>query len=212
MARNTGASCRLCRREGTKLFLKGSRCETGKCGFVRRPNPPGYTRQRQRRRRARQSDYGVRLREKQKVKRFYGVLERQFRRYFREAGRQSGNTGDNLLVLLERRLDNVLYRSGLAQSRAQGRVIIAHGHICLNGRRAHAPSQLVSPGDRITLAPRERSQSLVAANRAATQDRQPPSWLALSAEPLEARMLTMPTRDEVELPVQVELIVEFLAR
>ncbi|MCK4298008.1 MAG: 30S ribosomal protein S4 [Planctomycetes bacterium] len=210
MARNTGASCRLCRREGMKLFLKGSRCETGKCAFVRRPNPPGYTRQR--RRRARQSDYGVRLREKQKVKRFYGVLERQFRRYFREAGRQSGNTGDNLLVLLERRLDNVLYRSGLAQSRAQGRVIIAHGHICLNGRRAHAPSQLVSPGDQITLAPRERSQSLVAANRAATQDRQSPSWLALSAEPLEARMLTMPTRDEVELPVQVELIVEFLAR
>ena len=210
MARNTGASCRLCRREGTKLFLKGSRCETGKCGFVRRPSVPGHTRQR--RRRARQSDYGVRLREKQKVKRFYGVLERQFRRHFREAERQPGNTGDNLLVVLERRLDNVLYRSGLAQSRAQGRVMVTHGHIYLNGRRAHAPSQLVSPGDQITLAPRERSQSLVAANRAATQDRQPPSWLALSAEPLEARMLTMPTRDEVEVPVQVELIVEFLAR
>ena len=210
MARNAGASCRLCRREGTKLFLKGSRCETGKCGFVRRPNPPGAGGRR--RRRQRQSDYGVRLREKQKVKRFYGVLERQFRGYFREAVRQDGNTGDNLFILLERRLDNVLYRSGLAQSRAQARVMVAHGHLNLNGRRAHAPSQLLSPGDQITPAPRERSQKLVEANRSATQSRRLPSWLALSSEPLEVRMLTMPSRDEVELPVQVEFIVELLAR
>jgi len=208
MARQTGASCRLCRREGMKLFLKGSRCETGKCGFVRRPTPPGHRRWR----RARPSDYGVRLRAKQKVKRFYGVMERQFRRHFREAERRSGNTGDNLLVLLERRLDNVLYRSGLAQSRAQARVMVAHGHIYLNGRRTHAPSQLVSPGDQITPAPRERSQKLVAVNRAATQSRHLPSWLALSPEPLEVRLLTLPTREEVEIPVQAELIVELLGR
>lgn len=208
MARYTGAVCRLCRREGMKLYLKGARCETGKCGFVRRATAPGERRWR----RPRPSDYGLRLREKQKVKRFYGVLERQFRLYYREAERMSGRTGDNLLVLLERRLDNVLYRSGLAQSRAQARVMTTHGHIYLNGRRAHAPSQLISPGDRITPAPRERSQTLLAVNRSATQSRQPPSWLALSAEPLEVRMLTLPSRDEVEIPVQTERIVEFLGR
>ena len=208
MARSTGAACRLCRREGTKLFLKGTRCETGKCGFVRRPNVPGE----QRRRRPRPSDYGLRLREKQKVKRFYGVLERQFRRYYHEAERMPGKSGDNLLLLLERRLDNVLYRSGLAQSRAQARVMITHGHICLNGRRAHAPSQPVSPGDQITPASRERSQTLLVANRSVTQSRQLPSWLALTAEPLEVRMLTLPSRDEVEIAVQTERIVEFLAR
>lgn len=191
-----------------KLFLKGARCLTSKCAFVRRPTPPGDRRYR----RARPSDYGVRLREKQKVKRFYGVLERQFRRYFREAARQPGNTGDNLLILLERRLDNVLYRSGLAQSRAQARLMVTHGHIYLNGRRAHAPGQLLRPGDQITPAPRERSRLLIEANRSVTRDRQRPSWLALTEEPLEVRMLTMPTRDEVEIPVQAELIVELLSR
>ncbi len=208
MARHTGAVCRLCRREGTKLYLKGPRCETGKCGFVRRPNPPGD----QRWRRPRPSDYGLRLREKQKVKRFYGVLERQFRRYYQRAERMSGNTGYNLLSLLERRLDNVVYRAGLAQSRAQARVMIVQGHVYLNGRRAHAPGQLVSPADQITPASGERSQKLLEANQSVTQSRRPPSWLALSPEPLEVRMLTLPSRDEVEIPVQVERIVELLAR
>jgi len=209
MARYTGPKCRQCRREGMKLFLKGARCETGKCGFVRRPQPPGDQR---RFRRGRQSDYGVRLREKQKVKRFYGVLEAQFRRYYHMASRQAGNTGDNLLALLEQRLDNVLYRAGLAESRSQAREMIAHGHVYLNGRRAHAPSQLVSPGDQITPAPKERSQKLVAANRSMTQGRRTPSWLAVSPEPVEVRLLTPPTRDEVEIPVKAELIVELLAR
>jgi small subunit ribosomal protein S4 len=191
-----------------KLFLKGTRCETAKCGFVHRPNPPGDRHFR----RGRVSDYGIRLKEKQKVKRFYGVMERQFRLYYAEAARLPGNTGDNLFVLLERRLDNVLYRSGLAQSRAQARVLSVHGHIYMNGRRAHAPSQLVSPGDQITPAPRERSKQLLEVDRTAVQKRDLPSWLAISGEPLEVRMLTLPTRDEVELPVQVELIVELLAR
>jgi len=208
MARYTGATCRLCRREGLKLFLKGTRCETGKCGFVRRATSPGERRYR----RTRPSDYGLRLREKQKVKRFYGVMEQQFRGYFREASRRGGNTGDNLLILLERRLDNVLCRVGLAQSRAQSRTMVVQGHIYLNGRRAHAPSQLISPGDQITPAPRERSQKLVAVNRTATQSRRLPSWLAVSPEPLEVRMLTLPSRDEVEIPVETELIVELLAR
>lgn len=208
MARHTAASCKLCRREGIKLLLKGPRCETGKCGFVRRPAPPGQRRYR----RARPSDYGIRLREKQKVKRFYGVLERQFRRYFQLAVRQSGNTGDNLLLFLERRLDNVLYRAGLAQSRAQARIMVSHGHLCLNGRRAHAPGQLLRPGDQLTPAPRDRSHRLIEANRSVTRDRQRPSWLAVSEEPLEVRMLTMPARDEVEIPVQAQLIVELLSR
>jgi len=208
MGRYTGAVCRRCRRAGMKLFLKGTRCETAKCGFVRRPNPPGDRHFR----RGRLSDYGVRLKEKQKVKRFYSVMESQFRLFYAEAARLPGNTGDNLLVLLERRLDNVLYRSGLAQSRAQARVLAVQGHIHLNGRRAHAPSQLVSPGDQITPAPRERSKQLLEVNRAATEHRQLPSWLAISGEPLEVRMLTLPTRDEVEVPVQAELIVELLAR
>ena len=208
MGRYTGAVCRRCRRAGLKLFSKGTRCETAKCGFVRRPNPPCDRHFR----RGRLSDYGLRLREKQKVKRFYGVMESQFRGYYTEAARLPGNTSDNLLILLERRLDNVLYRSGLAQSRAQGREIAVQGHIYLNGRRAHAPSQLVSPGDQITPAPRDRSAQVLEVNRAATQSRQLPSWLAISGQPLEVRMLTLPTRDEVELPVQVDLIVELLAR
>ena len=210
MARNTGASCRLCRREGTKLFLKGSRCETGKCGFVRRPNPPGSSGGR--RRRQRQSDYAVRLREKQKVKRFYGVFERQFMRYFRRAERQKANTGAALLGLLERRLDNVVYKLGMAASRASARLTIGHGHIYVNGRRVTRPGRLVKPADQVTVKASDRSQKLIRARLEELGEPAMQNWLSLDATSLAGSVLAMPTRDDVMIPVEENLIVELCSR
>lgn len=208
MGRITGPKCRLCRREGAKLFLKGPRCDSPKCALGRRDYPPGV----QSSFRRKISDYGLQLREKQKLKRFYGVRERQFRRYFQQAERGKGNTGITLLLLLERRLDNVMCRLGLADSHAQARQLITHGHIQVNGSTVSTPSVLVKPGD--VIAPRQRpsSSKLVAKIREGLQSRPVPSWLEVTPEPLQGRVLNLPNREEVPVPVREDLIVEFCSR
>ncbi|MGB5933870.1 MAG: 30S ribosomal protein S4 [Anaerolineae bacterium] len=211
MARYRGPVCKLCRREGQKLFLKGERCFTPKCAMERRPYPAGmHGRRRQFRRRV--SEYGTQLREKQKAKRIYGVLERQFRRYFEEADRRPGLTGLNLLMMLETRLDNVVYRLGLASSRAQARQLVRHGHFSVNGRKTNIPSYLVRPSSEIAV--RERSKEM-AYFRDVTQrlgERPLPEWLSLDEETLSARVLAFPSRDDVEIPLSEQLIVEYYSR
>ena len=208
MARYTGPKCKLCRREGVKLFLKGTRCETKKCGIEKRAYPPG---QRSWKRRRKFSEYGLQLREKQKAKRYYGILERQFKRMFSEADRQKGNTGENLLVLLERRLDNVVVLLGWALSRAQARQVIAHGHITVNGRRMDVPSYLVEKGDVIAPKDRETSKRLVSDHReeVGTSQKTPP-WFEVGD--LAARVLQFPSREDVTLDVQEQLIVELCSK
>ncbi|OPX22046.1 MAG: 30S ribosomal protein S4 [Planctomycetales bacterium 4484_123] len=210
MGRYTGPSCRLCRRQGVKLMLKGARCESAKCPLERqwRNNPPGMHSWR----RGRPSEYGIRLREKQKVKRFYGVYERQFMRYFRQAERQKANTGAALLSLLERRLDNVVYKLGFAPSRAAARLTITHGHIYVNGRRMGIPSYLVKPGDKISVKPSEKSVKLVRARLEELGEPQLQNWLSLDMAKLEGTVLAMPTRDDVMIPVEENLIVELCSR
>ena len=210
MGRYTGPSCRLCRRQGVKLMLKGARCESAKCPMERqwRNNPPGMHSWR----RGRPSEYGIRLREKQKVKRFYGVFERQFMRYFRQAERQKANTGAALLSLLERRLDNVVYKLGFAPSRAAARLTITHGHIYVNGRRMNIPSYLVKPGDKITVKPSEKSERLIRSRLEELGEPQLQNWLSLDMVKLEGTVLAMPTRDDVTIPVEENLIVELCSR
>jgi len=208
MGRYTGPVCRLCRREGTKLFLKGTRCDTPKCAVDRREGVPGMHQFR----RGKASEYAIRLREKQKVKRFYGIFERQFRKYFEEANRRAGNTGDALMSLLERRLDNVVTRLGFAVSRPQARQLIRHGHILVNGRKLDIPSYLVRPGDQIKVKDREHSRRLVTTIMAeGTQ--QVPDWLERTGtEPPEGRVNRLPTMQDIGLPVSPQLIVELLSR
>ncbi len=207
MGRHTGPKCRLCRREGVKLFLKGSRCDQPQCSFERRDTPPGVHNWR----RGRLSDYGVRLREKQKCKRYYGVFERQFRRLFTEARRGRGNTGEQLLALLERRMDNVVARLGLATSRNQARQMITHGHITVNGRKVDIPSSLVKPGDVLGVGKREKTAKLVKANLETTKGRGRPSWLEFDESGPGGKMLSEPTRDEVSIPIQEQLIIELMS-
>lgn len=191
-----------------KLFLKGTRCDTPKCAFERRGNPPGQ----QSTRRAKLTDYGVHLREKQKVKHYYGVLERQFRNLFARAQRSKGNTGDTLLSLLERRLDNVVHRLGFGQSRAQARQLVAHGHITINGRLVDIPSYLVRPGDVVRVKNRKSSLELVQGNLA-DNPRSVPDFLALSEGQLpEGRVTRLPESEDVSIPVQPQLIVELCSR
>ena len=209
MGRHTGPVCRLCRRENLKLFLKGSRCETPKCAVERREGVPGMHQFR----RGKASEYAIRLREKQKVKRYYGIFERQFRKYFAMASRRSGNTGDALMSLIERRLDNVVTRLGFALSRAAGRQIIAHGHITVNGRKVDIPSYLVRPGDVVAVKDREGSKRLAAATL--SQEHMPPvpDWLdRTSTDPAEGRVNRLPAAQDVSLPVNPQLIVELLSR
>ena len=209
MGRHIGPVCRLCRREGIKLFLKGTRCDSPKCAVERRDGPPGI----QQRRRGKPSEYSIRLREKQKVKRYYGVFERQFRRYYEMASHRPGNTGDLLMALLERRLDNVVTHLGFAVSRPSARVLIAHGHVLVNGRKTDIPSYLVKPGDVIKIKDREASRKL--AGEALNMEGQPPvpDWLdRASTDPPEARVSRMPTIQDVSLPVTPQLIVELLSR
>ncbi|QEH32187.1 30S ribosomal protein S4 [Aquisphaera giovannonii] len=208
MGRHTGPVCRLCRREGTKLFLKGTRCDTPKCAVDRREGMPGMHQFR----RGKSSEYAIRLREKQKVKRFYGIFERQFRKYFYEANRKAGNTGDALMSLLERRLDNVVTRLGFAVSRPQARQTIRHGHILVNGRKLDIPSYLVKPGDQIAIKDREHSRKLIATNVA--EGAPPvPEWLdRISSDPPEGRVSRLPSTQDVGLPVTPQLIVELLSR
>jgi len=209
MGRYLGPVCRLCRREGVKLMLKSSRCETAKCAMERqwRNRPPGMHAWRRRK----PTDYGIRLREKQKVKRYYGVLEGQFMIYFHAAERMKGNTGEALLSLLERRLDNVVWKLGFAPSHRAARVAIAHGHIHVNGRRVNRPSFRVQKGDRITVKQAERSQKLI---REALGDGGPSvqPWLKLDAQRLEGFVEALPTREDVQIPVEEQLIIEMCSR
>ena len=206
MARDTGSQCKQCRREGTKLFLKGERCLTDKCGIERRNYPPGD----HGRGRPRQSEYRVQLREKQKARRYYGVLEKQFRGYYDRASRQEGVTGENLLRILECRLDNVLVRLGFAASRRQARQFVRHGHWLVNGRRVDIPSYQVRPDDVITLAPGfEGDQTIRDATELVSVV---PAWLQADHDGLMAKVLRRPERDEIAVPVQEQLIVELYSK
>ncbi len=209
MARYVGAVCRLCRREGMKLFLKGERCYTEKCAIEKRNFPPG---QHGKTRKAKLAGYGVQLREKQKVKRIYGVLEDQFRRYFEAAERQRGITGETLLQLLERRLDNVAYRMGLATSRPQARQLVRHGHVQVNGRKVDIPSYSIRVGDVISV--RATSQKDVAVQHALEEvkGRGVPEWLSFDVEKMSGRIVSLPTREQINLPVQEQLIVELYSK
>jgi small subunit ribosomal protein S4 len=208
MARYTGPVCRLCRRDGLKLFLKGTRCDTPKCAIERRDNPPGQQQQR----RGKLTDYGQHLREKQKVKHYYGVLERQFRRYFTQAVKHSGNTGDALMALLERRLDNVVHRLGFGQSRKQARQMINHGHITVNGRRVDIPSYEVRVGDVIRVKNQARSLDLIR-GALAESGRDTPDFLSRSdAQIPEGIIGRLPAAEDVSIPVQTQLIVELCSR
>ena len=209
MARYRGPVCKLCRREGMRLGLKGSRCDTGKCAMERRTGPPGGGPQRARRR---VSDYGVQLREKQKVRRTYGVLERQFRRYFQEAERRPGITGETLLQLLERRLDNVVYRLSYAASRAQARLLIGQGHFAVNGRRVSIPSYLVQVGEVVSVREPSRSVAPIAEAVGKAGVRRLPAWLQVEADAMSARVTALPTRADIDTPVQEQLVVEFYSR
>ncbi len=208
MARTTGPVCRLCRRDGMKLFLKGTRCDTQKCAFERRETPPGQ----QQFRRGKQTDYAIHLREKQKVKHYYGVLERQFRRYYTMAERSRGNTGDMLMGLLERRLDNVVHRLGFGLSRSQARQVVCHGHITVNGRRLDVPSYLVRPGDVIRVKNRAGSLDMVRASLAESR-RDVPDFLSVSETEIpEGHVGRLPATEDVSIPVRTQLIVELCSR
>ena len=208
MGRITGPVCRLCRRDGLKLFLKGSRCDTPKCAFERRPTPPGVIQKR----RPKPTDYGLRLREKQKVKHYYGVLERQFRTYFARAVRGKGNTGESLMALLERRLDNIIHRLGFAASRAAARQMVMHGHITINGRRLDIPSYLVKPGDLVRVKNRVKSLQLVHAAIAENRREVPDFLSRIEGAIPEARIDRLPGADDVSLPVQTNLIIELCSK
>ena len=208
MARYTGSVCRLCRREGTKLFLKGDRCYGPKCALANRQTIPGEHGQARQRK---PSEYGLQLREKQKAKRAYGVLENQFHRYFETAERTKGITGENLLILLERRLDNVVYRMGFGDSRAQARQIVRHGHILVNGKKVNIPSYLVEANDVITVREKSAEQNHFKALREGS-NRVIPKWLSVDFENLKATVTAMPAREDVDLSVQEHLIVELYSR
>lgn len=214
MARHIGPVCKLCRREGEKLFLKGARCMSPKCAVERRSYPPGQHGKEGQFRRGRASDYLTQLREKQKARRIYGVFERQFSTYFDKAERTSGLTGTNLLVFLESRLDNVVYRLGLAESRAQARQIVSHGHIMLNGRKTDVPSALVRPGDKISIRPESMKRSFFKALRQELEDRRVhiPRWLSLDTRQISATVLNLPARDDIDVSLNEQLIVEYYSR
>lgn len=212
MARHTGPVCKLCRREGEKLFLKGARCMTPKCSFERRSYPPGEHGRDTQFRRGRASDYLLQLREKQKARRIYGVLERQFSQYFKRAEKRVGLTGENLLVLLESRLDNVVYRLGLASSRAHARQIVQHGHVMLNGRKTSSPSALVTAGDAVSIRPESMRRTYFKDLRQDIDDRQVPRWLGLSTSNLTANVMSLPTREDIDVSLNEQLIVEYYSR
>jgi len=208
LARYTGSVCRLCRREGIKLFLKGSRCETAKCAIERRAYLPGQHGQG----RKKFSEYGVQLREKQKVKRFYGILEKQFRITFAAADRKKGITGENLLQSLELRLDNVVYRMGLGESRNSARQLIRHNHFMVNGKRVNIPSYAVKKGDTIAPDPRKVAKAPVKNALERLKSKTLPHWLAFDLESKQGLVQALPTREDVAIPVQEQLIVELYSR
>ncbi len=208
MARQTEPVCKLCRREGLKLFLKGDRCFTLKCAIEKRNYPPGEHGQR----RSKPSDYGLQLREKQKMKRIYGVQETQFRTYFELAERQKGVTGENLVRLLEQRLDNVVHRLGFGASRAQARMLIGHGHVRVNGRRVTIPSFLVRAGDAVEVSPPSRDLDIIKTALEAAKKRRVPSWLELDAANLKGVVRSLPSKDEMAIPVQEQLVVALYSK
>ena len=209
MARYTGPVCRLCRRERMKLFLKGERCFKEKCAIERRGYPPGQHGQRRGRR---SLNYGPQLREKQKVKRIYGILEQQFRKYFQEAERKKGITGENLLILLERRLDNVVYSLGFASSRAQARQLVRHGHFSVDGRKITIPSFQVREGQAIVVKENSKKNDFIRAAVESARGRGIPDWLELNAESYTGKVLALPKREDIKLPIQEQLIVELYSR
>lgn len=208
MARYTGPACRLCRREGEKLFLKGDRCYSNKCAIERREGAPGV----HGKGKGRFSEYKIQLREKQKVKRIYGLLEKQFRAVFAEAERRKGVTGETLLSLLESRLDNMVYRAGFASSRREGRHFVRYGHFLVNGRRVNIPSYQVTPGDVIAVAPKSQKSVRINESLAAVQSRRVPEWLELDREQFRATVRALPTREQLTQPMNEQLIVELYSK
>ncbi len=208
MARYTDSVCRQCRREGVKLFLKGDRCSGAKCALTKRHTPPGQHGQSRRK----PSEYGIQLREKQKCRRAYGVLESQFRKYYDMASNMRGVTGDNMLRLLECRLDNVVYRLGFGESRPMARQMVNHGHIQVNGKKVDIPSYLVKAGDVITIKERSRDMENLKVLREQGASRLVPKWLELDAENLTGKVVTLPERDQIDLSIEEHLIVEFYSR
>jgi small subunit ribosomal protein S4 len=208
VARYTGPVCRLCRREDMKLFLKGDRCFTDKCAFERRAYPPGQHGQGRKKR----SDYGEQLREKQKVRRMYGILEKQFRGYYERANSMKGVTGENLLKLLERRLDNVVFRLGFASTRSEARQLVRHRHFTVNGHKANIPSMLLRPGDVVQVKEKSRTVGKVVEAVGAVDRRGVPSWLELDKEQFKGVFKEMPVREELTMPIREQLIVELYSK
>ncbi len=208
MARYTGAVCRLCRREGMKLYLKGDRCYSDKCSITQRQYAPGQHGQG----RKKLSEYGLQLREKQKAKRYYGVLEKQFRHYFELAEKKQGITGENLLGILETGLDNVAYRLGFGTSRAEARQIVRHGHVTVNGRRVNIPSYLVSVGDVIAVAEKSKGAESMKAILESTSGKATPKWLDLNKDTAEAKVIAAPARDDIDIEIAEHLIVELYSK
>lgn len=208
MGRYAGSVCRLCRREGMKLYLKGEKCYTEKCPVHKRPQPPGMHGVSRRK----LSEFGVRLREKQKLRRIYGVHETQFKTYFLHAAKSRGVTGTRLLQLLETRLDNVVYRLGLAASRKEARQLVAHGHVAVDGRRVDIPSYQVRPGQRVSASEPQRPHPRMKELAEQAAGRRAPSWVEFDPARIEARVLALPAREEIDVPVQEQLVVEYYSR
>ncbi len=208
MARYTGPSCKLCRREKTKLFLKGDRCLNGKCSLEKRPTAPGQHGANN----AKVKEYGKQLREKQKAKRYYGLQEGQFKSYFKEADRVEGVTGDNLLILLERRFDNAVYRMGMAESRKEARQLVLHGHFRVNGKKATIPSMLLKAGDVITVREESRASAKIKELVEGLDSRIAPQWLAVDKEAVKATVERLPVRDDIDFPFTEQLIVELYSK
>jgi len=208
MARYTGAVCRLCRREKQKLFLKGDKCYSEKCPCDRRPTPPGMHGQG----RSKTSEYGLQLREKQKCRRYYGILESQFEKYYDMAAARVGKTGTNLLSILETRLDNAVYRLGYAMSRPEARQLVLHAHFTLNGKKVTVPSILVKPGDVIAVSSKSQSLDKIKGNMEANASRVAPKWLEVDAANFSAKVIARPDRDDIDLPIDEQLIVEYYSK
>ena len=208
MARYTGPSCKLCRREGTKLFLKGDRCTSGKCALDRRSTAPGQHGAATKK----QREYGMQLREKQKTRRYYGILEKQFKNYFVEADRREGMTGENLLKLIERRLDNVVYRMGMAESRKEARQLVLHEHFTLNGKKVNIPSIIVSAGDVVAVKENFRGSAKCKSLAEALQTKTAPKWLDVDKTNLSAKVVALPERDDVDFDFNEQLIVELYSK
>ncbi len=208
MARYTGPSCKLCRREGCKLFLKGERCTSGKCAFDHRSTAPGQHGAA----RKKVGEYGMQMREKQKARRYYGVLESQFGKYFEMADKREGMTGENLLIILETRLDNVVYRMGMAASRKEARQLVLHAHFTLNGKKVNVPSILVKPGDVIAVKESSRDSEKIKALAEGLASQVVPKWLSVNAQDLSAKVLNMPAREDIDFPFTEQLIVELYSK